>query len=148
MTLNGTVVRAANNMYPYRSYIETLLSYGSDAKRSQLTSELFYKDDAGRFDTLEMDCANANSGLVKRNTLIRSSRSFDLIERVHCDLMLQNRYLINEVNVKLKFVESSDAFSLLCPNQQKVNIENAVLYVRKVKLSSSVFLGHAKALQS
>ena len=33
MTLNGTVVRAANNMYPYRSYIETLLSYGSDAKR-------------------------------------------------------------------------------------------------------------------
>jgi len=62
--------------------------------------------------------------------------------------MLQNRYLINEVNVKLKFVRSSDAFSLLCPNQQKVNVKNAVLYVRKVKLSSSVFLGHAEALQS
>ena len=72
MTLNGTVVTAANNMYPYRSYIETLLSYGSDAKRSQLTSELFYKDDAGRFDTLEMDGANANSGFVKRNVLIRA----------------------------------------------------------------------------
>ena len=148
MTLNGTVVTAANNMYPYRSYIETLLSYGSDAKKSQLTSELFYKDDAGRFDTLEMAGANVNSGFVKRNTLIRGSRSVDLIGRVHCDLMLQNRYLINEVNVKLKFVRSSDAFSLLCVNQQKVNIENAVLYVRKVKLSSSVFLAHAKALQS
>jgi len=148
MTLNGTVVTAANNMYPYRSYIETLLSYGSDAKRSQLTSELFYKDDAGRFDALEMDGANANSGFVKRNALIRASRSFDLIGRVHCDLMLQSRYLINEVNVKMKFVRSSDSFSLLCPNLQKVNIENAVLYVRKVKLSPSVFLAHAKALQT
>ena len=30
--------------------IETLLSYGSDAKASQLTGSLFYKDTAGRFD--------------------------------------------------------------------------------------------------
>ena len=28
--------------------LETLLSYGSDAKASQLTSEMYYKDDAGR----------------------------------------------------------------------------------------------------
>jgi len=30
--------------------LETLLSYGEDAKKSQLTLELFYKDDAGRMD--------------------------------------------------------------------------------------------------
>jgi len=30
--------------------LETLLSYGEDAKKSQLTSELFYKVDAGRMD--------------------------------------------------------------------------------------------------
>ena len=60
---------------------------------------------------------NANSGFLKRNVLIRGSRSFDLIGRVNYDLMLQNCYLINEVKVKLKFVRSSDAFSLLCTNQ-------------------------------
>jgi len=30
--------------------LETLLSYGEDAKKSQLTAELFYKDEAGNMD--------------------------------------------------------------------------------------------------
>jgi len=35
--------------------LETLLSYGEDAKKSQLTSELFYKNDAGRMDETIID---------------------------------------------------------------------------------------------
>ena len=30
--------------YPYKAIIETLLNYGQDAKRTQLQSELFFKD--------------------------------------------------------------------------------------------------------
>jgi len=30
--------------------LETLLSYGEDAKKSQLSAELFYKDDAGNME--------------------------------------------------------------------------------------------------
>ena len=41
--LNGTSVTAANDTYPYRAFMETLLSYGEDAKNSQLTSALYYK---------------------------------------------------------------------------------------------------------
>src|SRR5437867_8049880 len=44
--LNCTLITSSNNTYPYRAYIETLLSYGRDAKRSQLTSALYYKDEA------------------------------------------------------------------------------------------------------
>ena len=32
--------------------LETLLSYGEDAKKSQLTSALFYKDKAGTIETI------------------------------------------------------------------------------------------------
>src|SRR5271163_1345586 len=35
--LNGTLISSSNNTYPYRAYLETLLSYGRDAKGSQLT---------------------------------------------------------------------------------------------------------------
>jgi len=31
--------------------LETMLSFGADAKKSQLTSELFYKDDAGNMES-------------------------------------------------------------------------------------------------
>ena len=50
VTLNGTPISSSTNTYPYRSMLETLLSYEKDAKKSQLTSELFYKDEAWRMD--------------------------------------------------------------------------------------------------
>ena len=50
VTLNGTLISSSTNTYPYRSMLETLLSYGEDAKKSQLTSELFYKDEASNMD--------------------------------------------------------------------------------------------------
>ena len=38
--LNGTLVTSSTNTYPYRAILETLLSYGEDAKKTQLTSAL------------------------------------------------------------------------------------------------------------
>jgi len=37
ISFNGTLITFSTNTYPYRAMIETLLSYGMDAKTSQLT---------------------------------------------------------------------------------------------------------------
>jgi len=51
ISLNGTLITLSTNTYSYRAVLETLLSYGEDAKTSQLTSALFYKDqDQDGFD--------------------------------------------------------------------------------------------------
>ena len=50
ITLNDTLVTASNNTYAYRSYLETILSYSNAAKTSQLTSALYYKDNAAHFE--------------------------------------------------------------------------------------------------
>jgi len=39
----------------YRAILETLFSYGSDAKTSQLTSALFYKDTADNMDLVNFN---------------------------------------------------------------------------------------------
>ena len=57
--LTGTLITSSTNTYPYRAILETLLSYGEDAKKTQLTSALYYKDDVGRMDTVTVD-ADAN----------------------------------------------------------------------------------------
>ena len=46
ISLNDTQITSSNNTYPYRAYLETLLSYGPDAKASQLSSSMYYKDTA------------------------------------------------------------------------------------------------------
>ena len=48
LVLGDTLVTASTNTYPYRAYLETLLSYGADAKQSQLTAALWYKDKSPR----------------------------------------------------------------------------------------------------
>ena len=66
--------------------METLLCYGEDAKRTQLTSGLFYKDRAGRMDSVDFADNAANDGLVKRRALGLESRTFDMMGRLHADI--------------------------------------------------------------
>ncbi|GBO05178.1 hypothetical protein AVEN_122124-1 [Araneus ventricosus] len=39
VSLNGHIISSARNTYPYRAYLETLLNYGEDAKKSLLSCE-------------------------------------------------------------------------------------------------------------
>jgi len=65
ISLNGTLITASTNTYPYRAMMETLLSYGEDAKSSQLTSALYYEDQPGRMDFVDFADNARNSGLAK-----------------------------------------------------------------------------------
>ena len=58
--------------------LETLLSYGYDAKTSQLTSALYYKDTAGQMDSITSD-GNINNGLVTRRQFAQQSRVIDMM---------------------------------------------------------------------
>jgi len=147
VSLNGTQITPSMNTYPYRAMIETLLSYGGDAKESQLTSELFFKDMAGRMDAVDFAQGARNSGLYKRSRFTNESHEVDMMGRLHCDMFFQDRYMLNEVATKIKLIRSKDAFCIMGAAAHLVKITSAVLYVRKVKLSPSVFLAHAKALE-
>ena len=48
--LNGKQVTPAMGTYPYRAYIETLLNYDVSAKKSQLSSALYFKDTPGHME--------------------------------------------------------------------------------------------------
>ena len=146
ISLNGALITSSTNTYPYRAMLETLLSYGHDAKTSQLTSVLYYKDTAGNMDSVDF-ANNVNDGLVTRSRLARRSRVIDMMGRLHADIFFQDRYMINEVNAKIKLIRSKDAFCLMGGADFKVKITHASLFVRKVKLMPSVFVEQAKALE-
>ena len=48
--LNGKQVTPAMGTYAYRAYLETLLNYDVSAKKSQLSSALYFKDTPGHMD--------------------------------------------------------------------------------------------------
>ena len=78
-----------------------------------------------------MDLADnaANDGLVKRRTLGSESRTFDMMGRLHADIFFQDRYMINEVGVKIKSTRSRDDFCLMGAMVGKVQIVQASMFV-------------------
>lgn len=144
VSLNEKLVSPPTNTYPYRAYIETLLSYGPAAKESQLTGVMWYKDTAGKMDLRN----DTNKGFTARKNLTKTSQTVQMMGKLHLDLFCQDRYLVNHVDLKVKLRRSADQFAL-CGDEDdyKIKIKDIGLYVRKVKVNAPIRLAHAKALE-
>ena len=149
--LNGTLVTPSTNTYAYRAYIETLLSYGTDAKVKQLTGQLWHKDTATHMDAVEIvDGLLANAGFVAPRENIVRSRVVDMVGRLHVDLFLQDKFLINGVDVKIRLVRSKAAFTPMAGGANpdyRITIVNATLFAKKATLNPTVQMAHIKALE-
>jgi len=99
-------------------------------------------------DTVALD-DTANVGFATRQAMTARSRIVDLTGRLHSDIFFQDRYMLNEVNVKIKLTRNKKEFCLIgdAAAAYAIRIVAAELHVRKVKLSPSVFLAHSKALE-
>lgn len=148
MSLNGVLVSNSENTYPYRAYLEHILSFGSESQQRGIgQTSLYYHDTARTLHQVEGD---NNAGLVARRRRAGVSATMDLMSKLHLDMFAQNRYMLNGVDVKLRLVPSKNSF---CLTQAGVNadckyiITHASLFVRRVKLNPAVSLAHAKGLE-
>ena len=75
----------------------------------------------------------------------------DMAGKLHVDMMFQERYILNEVPMKLRLTRSKDAFCLDSPTNNaafKVQLTDVKFVVRRVQISTVVQQGHAKALEA
>ena len=111
--LNDTLVTVSHNTYPYRAYLENLLSYGQDAKESQLEAEGYFQDAAGAFDAVPRSTLpSPNYGMRYRRDLFRESGLVELIGHPHLDLFHQPKLMLNNVDMKLRLIRSKADFHL------------------------------------
>ena len=50
------------------------------------------------------------------------SKEIDMIGRIHTDTLFKERYMLNEVNVRMKLTRSKDAFSLTAAGRETYDI--------------------------
>ncbi|KAK7093427.1 hypothetical protein V1264_007186 [Littorina saxatilis] len=149
VSLNNVLISSSTHNYAYRAFLETLLSYGPAAKNAFLTSSLWYKDTPGHME--KADVTN-NTGYAARIQRTKKSRVVYMMGRLHSDLFFQDRYLINNVDLRLRLTRSKDAFSLLVKDaagtkDYKVEVKGAILFCRKVSVRASIQVAHIKALE-
>ena len=64
------------------------------------------------------------------------------------DWFCQEKYLLNQVEMKIKLRRSRDVFALTgVTDTFKINIKDISLFVRKLQLSLSIRMRHVKAME-
>jgi len=148
LSLNDVMVQGGSQLYAYKSMIENMLLFDNSTKITQLRAGGFFPDQAGHVNEA------ANTGYVERATWIATNKVIELIGPLHLDMMTQPKYLIPQVNIKVRLVpHSSDQFALLSYDTAApitavtIKVHKAILYVRRVKVLPSVVDGHELGLQ-
>ena len=150
ITLGDNVLTTASNTYPYRAYLETLLNHTEEAKKTQLSMAIWEKDTPERMDEPSSQAGvHRNKGLVRRGIYTAGSAAVEMIGRLHCDIFVQERLLLNQVPLKIRLVRSKDSFSVMSPDNElyKVALREVFLLARRVDISPSIRIAHEKALK-
>ena len=137
--VGNTLITQSGGFYCFKAAIETLLNFGTDAKTSQLGNIMYVKDDYN---------ADTNPAALARQKIGDGSKSFQLYGPLHVDLFFQDKYLISNVPMRVKITRSSANFYLLSTVNYacKLEISEAVLWVRRVQIAPSIELAHARAM--
>jgi len=150
VTMQGKLVTSTTSHYPYKTMIQTLLSYGDEAKTSQLTSQLWEKDTAGHLDDNDID-GGSNVGLYKRSLYFARSMTVDMEGPIYHDLFQVDRLILNQVAINVRLTRARPEFYLMTNAASpdfKVLIEDIVLKACKVQINPAVIYGHAEILKS
>ena len=102
ISLNGTQITQATELYPYRAYIETLLTYGNDAANSHLKMAFWQLDEG---NMLGGDCSKpaetTNGGFCTRWSHLKDGQAVEMYGRLHSDICNVPLFLPNGVKIQI-----------------------------------------------
>ena len=147
--INGVLVSANDNLYPYRAILEVLLSYDQTAQETFLSAGLFEKD-MGDFDYIENDLIidpTKNQGAYKRWKKAKN-KTFESFSRIHSEIFSQYKALPPNTEITIKLHKHDSDFCLMSKVDVFNDLEKAYLLIPQLKVTPSVKEGQLAALHS
>ena len=110
VNLNTVSITQASELYQYRSYLETLLTCGSDASATHLTNSFWYLDKGDLLPCDQTDADAKNACFITRWKKIKQSKELQLYGRLHSDICNVSQDLIPGVRQKIKSTKARSSF--------------------------------------
>ena len=101
--VNGVPVTQSHEHYNYRAYLESLLTYGTDAASTHLSNSYWYLDNGDMKPsdpTAETHTSATNDGFIARWSRLSGSRDVQLFGRLHTDLCNVLLFLLPRVSLR------------------------------------------------
>jgi len=147
VVLNGTTITQWSEHYNYRSYLESLLTYGTDAAATHLTNAYWYRDSG---DMLPCDPTSAtvtavtNRGFITRWDKLSGSKLLQLFGRLHSDLF-NVPLVLTDVGLQIRLTKDGPSFysmSKYFVSKTTFKFLDAQLLVKRVKPDLVTLLAH------
>lgn len=130
---NGIKVSSANGLYAHKSFIETEMSFGKEAKDTWLKCQGYSYESDPSDRTIQT--------VVDRRDLTARSATVKLIGRLSVDFFSCDKLLLPNVSLRIKLVRSHGDFVTVSEDAGKhytIRLSNANLYARKMTVSDHV----------
>ena len=116
VVLNGTTITQSGEHYNYRSYLETLLTYGADAAATHLTNAYLYREN---IDMMPCDpptvtvTAVTNRGFITCWDRLSASKVLQLFGRLHCYLFNVPLVILPGVSLQMRLTKALYSFYMM-----------------------------------
>jgi ribonucleoside-diphosphate reductase beta chain len=135
--------------YAYSSYLENLLTYGKEFKKSVGASFGWVEDEAGIVDRTDITAAMVGD-IKARKTLIAGSKTVDLAGSLNIPIFRQHKYLPPNLEINIRLTKSDPAFYLIKTEDHttgyKFEITKCDLHLRLLKVHPSIINAHNSLL--
>ena len=155
VTCNNTEISdsSSSNAFPYKAYLEAILSFGSAAKSTHLLSSYWKSGKAGlekTFKPATNAVDSAESGYIKRKDFCKLSKQMPFVSSLHLDLFSTQKLMIPGVSIKLRYHRTPDTFTIVADTGKTYHIKltDLRLRVRKVIPSPGILSKTIEQLQS
>jgi hypothetical protein len=132
--------------YAYKAYLDTLLNVSEKKQINQLSSQIFNKDSFGYMDKFGVE----NPAHFVRWERTQGGQIVQLSAPLCLDIGEQDRFILNGVEINLKFWPNKPSFYLMTPDKEsryEFMITDAYFNACMIEVSPAVIVGHAAALK-
>ena len=141
ISLDGVQISDLSNPHMnLKQYLETIVSYGRDARDGHLRAQGFFMDE-GDF--------SKNSNCAKRQKFIKNSAIFSFEGPINSDFFQNEKNFIPGVSIGLTITRSPDSFLIHAKDETesyKLKILDMQLYVKHVTLTDEATMMYLKHL--
>lgn len=131
--IEGTQINdISSSSYAIKAYLETILSFGNEAKATHLQMAGWSSDTQGK-----ENLTDADSWKKRQLNIIGKDYYFAML--LHCDFFHMERFLIPNTGFTLKLIRNADAYSFIAPElKAKILIKELSLTIRKIKIAPEI----------
>ena len=146
--INQREIYNSNQLYSYKAYFDTELSFPDAVKDSYLTASGYQRE--------ENPLSVSDKGYVARKNMFAKSATCQFIHKLDCDIFNQDLFLISGTELDIEITPQSDLFMLMQdkpatgkePKTFTLEMVNITLLVKTLDLFDGLSLEIAKKLDN